>query len=251
MNQPIKPPRPLSYQTKHFQPKSGFFQAAVPPLTLSQLRLPGGQIEPYYYSLGVDSTIPFISLQGGGATQKTFTWGEMIEVMPGQTVTVKNESYMQGDIQINSGHDYAAKPERISLPVTTEFLSPDPFFPLIFGVSSFVSVFPADTRRCRRAYLKFQLQTNALNSVLFTFIGKPQKHSFPGIDSVTGAQTYTQFFSIPPATTAGSIPMGYGEVAIGSLEPMGLTDQVSFRVSFDPLTPPTFLNTLYFYCLEY
>lgn len=231
---------------KQFQPKTTYFAPGVAPLAKSNIVLPGGKEKPHYYCLGVDSTIPFVSLLGGGASQKIISWGEMIEVLPGQTVTVKNESYMQGDIVINSGHDFAAKPERISLPVTTKT---ENFVLVGVPVTRISSLFPADTRRCRRAYLRFQIQTGA-DALRITFTGKPQRHSFPGVDLVTGQQTYTQEFNIPPVTVAGGAPMGYG-ASLNSLEPMALTDQVHWNILFADATPPTFLNTLFMYSMEY
>src|SRR5258706_5191563 len=122
------------------QSQSNFFEAQVPPLQFAKsITLPGGK-----YSLGADSTIPFISLQGGGSSQKVFTWGELIEVPAGQKIQVKNESFMVGDIQINSGLDYANKPGKISLPVETN-TDVGAFFTTI------TPRFPADTRLCRRA----------------------------------------------------------------------------------------------------
>lgn len=234
------------------QPKNNFFQANVPPLSNSELKLPGGANEPWYYCLGVDSTIPYVSLQGGGASQKIFSWGEMIEVQPKQTVTVKNESFMLGDISINSGHDYAAKPERISLPVDINILDLE-IFPG-FTVRFITPKFPADTRRCRRGYLKYQIET-AASEVDITFTGKPIKHSFPAVDSVTGLQTYTQDYNIPPFTLDGEAPMGYGSNT-ELLTPMGFTDQVTWELlvqltSTDPNFVPANINTLFMYVLEY
>lgn len=231
------------------QPRNNFFQAAVPPLSNSEMKLPGGRSKPFYYCLGVDSTVPFVSLQGGGASQKIFSWGEMIEVLPGQTVIVKNESYMLGDIQINSGHDYAAKPERISLPVDIiQFQELGPFPITLFFTEP---KFPADTRRCRRAYLKYQIETQAAQ-VDITFTGKPIKHSFPAVDSITGIQTYTQNYTIPPFTLDGEAPMGYGSNS-EILTPMGFTDQVTWQIVYaggGAIVPP-FINTLFMYVLEY
>lgn len=235
------------------QPKNNFFQANVPPLSNTQLKLPGGKDEPWYYCLGVDSTIPYVSLQGGGASQKIISWNEMIEVQPKQTVTVKNESYMLGDISINSGHDFAAKPERISLPVDVniEIIDGGP------GVAAtrITPKFPADTRRCRRGYLKYQIESGNFN-MFFTFTGKPIKHSFPAIDSVTGQQTFTQLYQIQPFTIDGEAPMGYGSNA--NLEtPMAFTDQVTWELLYfsenddDPLFVAPDVNSLFFYVLEY
>ncbi len=235
------------------QPKNNFFISAVPPLSNSELKLPGGNDEPFYYCLGVDSTVPFVSLQGGGASQKIFSWGEMIEVQPKQTVTVKNESFMLGDISINSGHDYAAKPERISLPVDIDIVDFDNGGGLTFR--TITPKFPADTRRCRRGYLKFQIITGAA-FIDILFIGKPVKHSFPAVDSITGQQDYFNVFSIPPNTASGEAPMGYGSVN-NILTPMAFTDQVTFQMFFeiadanDPGFVPPFVNTLMMYCLEY
>ena len=242
-------PNPQIHSSLHIQPKSTFFAPAVKPLANSNIKLPGGKDKPYYYCLGADSTIPFISMQGGGAAQKIVTWGEMIEVLPGQTVTVKNESYMEGDISVNSGHDFAAKPARISLPVnTTEKLIPIPFGGFFVQLTS---TFPADTRTCRRGYLKFQIQT-ATQIVQIQFTGKPQKHSFIGTDLVTGLKTYTQDFEIPAFTQAGSAPMGYGaQNGLGNLEPMAFTDQVGWQLVYPQATPPAFINSLFFYVLEY
>ena len=241
-------PNPQIHSSLHIQPKSTFFAPAVKPLANSNIKLPGGKDKPYYYCLGADSTIPFISMQGGGAAQKVVTWGEMIEVLPGQTVTVKNESYMEGDISVNSGHDFAAKPARISLPVNTT----QQLVPTFGGVLVLLSsTFPADTRTCRRGYLKFQIET-AITPVQIRFTGKPQKHSFIGTDLITGLKTYTQEFISPAFTQAGSAPMGYGaQNGLGNLEPMAFTDQVSWQLVYGQVTPPVFINSLFFYVLEY
>lgn len=235
---------------KEFQPRNNFFQAAIPPLSNSEIKLPGGRNQPFYYSLGVDSTVPFVSLQGGGASQKVFSWGEMIEVLPGQTVIVKNESYMLGDIQINSGHDYAAKPERISLPVDVD-ITEEPIFS--GAIRTYRPKFPADTRRCRRGYLKYQIETR-LNQIDINFVGKPMKHSFPAVDLVTGQQTYTQTYSIIPFSLDGEAPMGYGSND-NLLTPMAFTDQVTWSLSTLIFTPDPdfdpFINTLFMYVLEY
>ena len=251
--QPASTSQAVSEQHLQLQPRSNFFQSAVTPLTNSKLQLPGGKTEPFYYCLGVDSTIPFISLQGGGASQKIFSWGEMIEVPPGQTVTVKNESYMLGDISINSGHDFAAKPERISLPVDINILD-DSSLPG-FVTRTITPKFPADTRRCRRGYLKFQIFTGS-DDFFIVFTGKPVKHSFPAVDTFTGKQTYTQFYDIPPFTSDGEAPMGYGSNS-NLLTAMAFTDQVTWSVTFQTVStqlgfqPPSLVNTLFMYVLEY
>lgn len=235
-----------SFQRKpHYVPPQGnFFAPSVPPLGLTDLRLSPGK-----YSLGVDSTIPFISLQGGGSSQKIISWGEMIEIPEGQTVTVKNESFMQGDIQINSGWDFAAKPERISVPVTVEDFVEVTEEGTLYGIQS---TFPADTRRCRRGYLAAQFYTGAANQFTVRFRGKPQKHSYPGTDSATNEKTYTEIVVFPGATVGGIIPMGFSSNRSGSgLEPMAFTDQVSFAMYRLGIANEPIVNDLFFYILEY
>lgn len=228
------------------QPRSNFFQPNVTPLSSSNLQLPGGKTEPFYYCLGVDSTIPFVSLQGGGVSQKVFTWGEMIEVPPGQTCTIKNESYMRGDIQVNSGHDYAAKPERISVPF--QITIDDTIFP---GFRIYSAPFPADTRRCRRAFLACNIAGGSASTGM-AFSGRNKKHSFPSVNNTGGPTGYDSGFSLPPFTNIDLIPMSYGGFDEGAYYPAGLTDQV-IPLIFSDLsdTIPVGVNALAFYVLEY
>jgi len=217
------------------QKQGNFFEAMVPPLALTNSL----KIGPGKYSLGVDSTIPFVSLQGGGSSQKIFTWGEMIEVFPGQLCTVKNESFMQGDIQINSGWDYAATPPKISLPVDTDVT-------VNGGVTNISGRFPADTRRCRRAYLKSQISTDTANGSL-TIIGKPNKHSYPATDGITGQNNYQKIIALIPFTSYSEFSLGFSFEET-EVTPMGLTDQVSFLFAFNE---GVVFNNVFFYVLEY
>jgi len=234
----------MTFKPQIIQTQGNFFEANIPPLAMSGLKLPQGK-----YSLGVDSTIPFISLNGGGASQKIFTWGEMIEVQEGQTVRVKNESFMRGDIQLNTGHDYAAIPPKISLPVLIENLpGAGPF-----GTTVVRGVFPADTRPCRRAYLRCQLQTQVNLIQEIVFLGKPQKHSYPATAIITGQNGYSKVIALVANTVYSEFSMGFGSDA-DQLTPMALTDQVSFELIFAPTSGPNVapsFNNVFFYVLEY
>lgn len=203
---------------KLVQKQNNFFIPAVTPLTTTSQRLPPG-----WYYLGADATVPFVTLIGGDSSQKTFTWGELIQVPEGQMVTVRNESYMKGDIQINSGMDYASKPDRIS---TLIDVTPNVFSTDINGntVITFSSIYPIDTRLCRKAYIVFtgnQTGDSSIN-IDFTYLNKKHSSTFqiPGINLI-----------IPPFTIPGVVPLGMWANTY-PLAPMALTDAVMFTVSY-------------------
>lgn len=226
----------------HLEAQNNYFIPNVPPLATTNQRLGGGK-----YCLGVDSTIPFVSFQGGGFAQKIISWGEMIEIPKGQTVTIKNESFMQGDISINSGHDFAAHPERISTPLLKKTISIDAFP----GVTFYTGTFSADTRRCRRAFLNFVIET-ALTPINLFFLGRSAKHSFPAIDNLAipgfGPFSYQSNLVIAPLTLDTSENMGYS-LGLNKDLPHGLTDKVDFYIA--DLDGTATISNLFMYVLEY
>jgi hypothetical protein len=229
------------------QKQQNYFQPAVPPLSNTTLRLPGGDpgMGPNYYSLGIQSTVPFVTLEGGGSSQKEFSWGELIEVKEGQQVTVKNSSYMKGDVEIVSGLNYSAKPERIS--VAVEMLGD----PLVPG-TQFRAAFPADTRRCRKAYFVCDVDVNA-DPLVIAIRGLNKKHSVTSeIDGTTfPVPAYFTGLTIAPNTTIGQIPLGFG-LAGGLIpnSPMALFDTAEFSLIV-PAIPFTINFPMFMYVLEY
>lgn len=234
--------KPLSSRR---QPLNSFFQPNVLPGAKSQISLSGGPNEPYYYSLGVGSTVPFVELIGSGGTPKIISWGEMIEVMPNENVVVKNASYMVGDIQINSGHDFAAKPERISTPIEVDITIVTP------GVLSTITPkFPCDTRRCRKAYLSFLMTTGAIDSAVLVIIGKNQQHSF--INSIIPKQ-YVEGVIVPPLSQLTVAGLGFGSNTSDLNLPMTLCDYATFTFSYNPVEASFYIpaTPLFFYTMEY
>ena len=226
------------------QKQKNFFDPNIAPLTKSKLRLPGGQPGQgsYYYSLGVQSTVPFVSLEGGGDSEKIFSWGELIEVEEGQQVTVTNSSFMFGDIEIISGLNYASKPERITVgvPIIGDITVPGTLIR---------SAFPADTRRCRRAYVAMSLSTD--DPILFGIRGLNVKHSlnFSLDGTLIPAPQYIRVITLPGATAIGVLPLGFGDTS-NDLLPMSLLDKSEFSFVV-PENPPTINYPLFTYILEY
>lgn len=226
------------------QPLSDYFRANVPPQQKTDLKLAGGGYGegPFFYSLGTQSTCPFISLEGGGLTQKIFTWGEMIQVDEGQQVTVKSETYHQGDIEIVGGHDYANQPQRITVPVQTTFTGGP--------AGGVVPLWPADTRRCRKAYLHFQMITAALpgGGVTTIFTGIADKHSFNTRQDGGLPNRYATTIISGAASLVGQLPMGFGFGLVPN-SPMALTDKTTFQIIFG--ADPPAISGVFMYSMEY
>lgn len=241
------------------QPLNTFFQQNVEPFQKSSIILSGGADRPYFYSLGNQSTVPFVRLQGSGGTQKEFTWGETVEVGPGQNVQVESASYMAGDIQIQSGADTANKPARTTIPVKTD---PDilAFEDLSEEVSVLSGVFPCDCRGARRAYLGCRL-ANVFNSTRIDIVGLNKQHSWTGgvISSVTAidppGKKYEESILFGSFDTTSQVPLGYGASYHDPGQPMTLADYVYWKFnagggSRNPDQPQPFFGS-WFYVLEY
>jgi hypothetical protein len=211
------------------QPLNTFFQQNVEPFQKSSIILSGGVDRPYYYSLGNQSTVPFVRLQGSGGTQKEFTWGETVEVLPGQNVQVESASYMAGDIQIQSGQDTQNKPGRISIPIQVDLPQEAPEYESQLQIRP---IFPCDCRGAKRAYLGCHMimasETGPTTTV--TFYGINKQHSWSG--KVPAAYTsvdptgkkYLSRVELAYATSYGLIPMGFQAELAPSDCPMTLAD---------------------------
>jgi hypothetical protein len=271
------------------QPKNTFFASNIKPGANANLHLSGGSNETYYYSLGNQSTVPFVQFQGSGGTQKTFTWGELIEVKAREQIQVFNASYMPGDIQIQSGHDYCNAPARVSVPIEvtladgvpiSTYLSLEPDGTVFYRFppgTIFNPTYPCDTRRCKNAYLSvdwftgLQLFGNPDNGQgnLFTIIGQNQQHSFipdvPPIPPVTSplyfatGKKYYQLIGLPSYVQLSLLPLGFNAFYSPSDNPMTLADYVFWQIqgSRTEEVPGAFPNSignlqpLFYYVLEY
>lgn len=194
--------------TTELQPYSSFQAINVPPGQETNLKLSGGETIPYRYSLGVNSSIPYIRLIGGNTSQKLFSWNEEIIVPPRQFVTVANASFHPGDIFMQSGVDPSAKPQRVTVPVTLNLVT-------VPGEDDyFEPAFPLDTRRARRAFVTgFANVANVLPNYPFYAIGisKGRSHATDPALSYEGGQPrarYTSLIDVPPFTQPGMLPLG-------------------------------------------
>ena len=243
---------------KEIQPQNLYIAENVDAQTESKLRLPGGKNESRWYSLGSQSTVPFVQFLGGGAVQKIFTWGEMVEVPPNQEVLVKNASLMRGDIIIVSGQDFAAKPRRITVPVTMFDANGNTGPWDDFSVANvIVPEFPCDTRNCHEAYLDIILLGGDLDDTqitvqcqysefLHTYTALPA--TLPGLTALWGKQNV-----LPPLTLTRRIPLGIAQdIGNWSSEPQSFLDVVDTVIVNSPAQGAVgYIGETGFYTLNY
>lgn len=156
--------------TQEYQPATSAFETNVQPDTVSGIILSGGRTIPFLYYLGANSTAPLVRLESP-TTSKELTWGDVVELPPGVAVSVRNISYMPGDVQIQSGRVPAPSPRRITVPVS---------FDAKFTVGDTIELrphFPCDTRRARRAYFAWGVPDIIGARVRFILRGFNQQHS--------------------------------------------------------------------------
>ncbi len=239
------------------QPLNTFFAQGVLPFQKSPIILSAGSDTPYYYSLGNQSTVPFIRLQGSGGTQKEFTWGETIEVLPGQNVQVQSASYMHGDIQIQSGKDIANRPRRItvSVPVTPYPANETGEAELL---ASITPLFPCDTRQARSAWLGCSIEVGAAEaSPILTIIGLNHQHSWladvPSFYAGTiepFGKKYAHPIPFQGGTSYHSIGLGFYAYDNPPDQPMHLPDFVTWRLDITD-DARSLIREIFFYTLEY
>lgn len=179
--------------TQERQPYSTFTALNVARDRETPIKLSGGKTIPFVYSLGINSTVPYVKLIGSSMGQKLFSWTEQIIVPAGEMVTVANGSYHPGDIWIQSGADPSALPARVTLAVgliQTEV-----------GKAQFQNVptYKLDTRRARRAFVQgFPDNSNAVD---FTAQGISRLRShfvLPSPPIEVRTPTFLSTISVPP-----------------------------------------------------
>lgn len=228
------------------QPYSSFSAFAIEPGKVSDLKLSGGRTIPYIYSLAVASSVPYVRLLGSSGGQKLFSWNEKILVPPGEMVTVQNASFHRGDIVIQSGWDPGAKPQRITVPVTFHSVPADALLGL---PAARAPDFPADTRRCRRAYVS-GFGATSMDPVQFNAIGIAKERSHV-IDTATSSEAfagpqYLTTISVPPFTEPGLLMLGNQAAPSDTIHQ--LLDATTFRWGNDAAETP---NGALYYVLEY
>jgi len=185
--------------TTEIQPYSSFQAINVGPNLPTGLRLTGGKTRPFVYSLGVNSTVPYIRLIGGSTSQKLFSWGEQIIVPPGEMVTVENASYHPGDVYLQSGADPAAIPARVTVPVG-----------LVNVNGAATGSFGVDTRRAKRAFVSGFAETTANEAIGITGYARERQHDVTiGFSYFATPIAYYLYFTyIPIGTFLGLMPLG-------------------------------------------
>lgn len=236
---------------EELQPRQTFFMPGVQPgQDAKDMRLSGGIREPFYYSLSSRSTVPYVTISGGTKSNKLLSWGEIIMVPPGEMLSVKNSSYHQGDIAINSGRDYVEIPTRVTVPVPLGVVAgPGP------GEVTRFATYPVDCRRAKRAYAT--IATLISSPGLVNILGVWRESSFNtsydiALDTGPSLPQYIEQVTIPAFTKFGLFPLG--KRAPDTITPMTLGDTAQFSFSYilaDLIADPTNKIDEAFYTLEY
>lgn len=208
------------------------------------------RLSPGVYSLSARSNIPFARLVGKGV-DKTFTWGETVEVPAGQLCSIYNASFHAGDLFINSGCDLDNKPSRITVPVPYTLPAPGTYWK---------PDYPGDVRTAKRAYLCMYAKSVPAPNTASThkLIGLMQDGSHNTQDIINffavdvGTGYYDEFF-IPGNTYFGMLPLGSQANLGDDTRPHALltTAKIWFDVNnidFIP-APPSGPNA--YYVMEY
>lgn len=234
-----------------FQPRTSFAVTGVDPGPGPErgdtgLRLPGGKTRPFHYSLSTRSTVPYVQFLGSGNSQKVFGWNELIEVPPGEMVSVFNASAHGGDIVINAGADQTTAPARVTIPV-----------PVIDNAAQgfWEAEWPVDTRRARRAFVAgirnpqdgvTDILVGATHQANGSFLHNPDAVSGGGEGSISQVISQQR---VDPDTQPSLVPLGIN-AGYGDDLPHALLDQVSLIVS--PNDPDVILrNGAILVVLEY
>lgn len=193
------------------------------------------QLTPGYYSLSTLSEVPYVSLVGNLGQEKTATWGEIFYINDGSNAIVINSSFHPGNIVLNGGHDFSAKPGRLTVP--TRFT--------LTGVNTYTTSITPDTRGAKRGWLF--CNTTAGAACVARKVGKAIERSHDTFDSVSPGPGYTFDESIAPGSQILQIAIGPSTVGVNN-DPMGLLDTAQItlvNVTVDPGTASAY------YVLEY
>jgi len=211
----------------------GTYELGYTPVgTLIQTPLNAG-----YYSLSSMSNVPYVSIVGSGGNEKTFSWGEIIYVAPGENARVKNASYHPGEITLNGGKDFCTMPGRITIPVSLTITNVPTF--------TFKTAFPLDTRRAKRAWL--YLNTVADVGCSCSKIGKAVRRAHNTTNTVSPGPGYTFVESIVAGSQVLQIALGASSTGTGN-DAMALLDTA--ELTMQNLTVDPRLASSY-YVLEY
>lgn len=210
------------------------------PLAPTGFTLSGGDTVPFVYSLGVNSTVPYVRVLTEGS-QKIFSWGEPIVVQPRVNATIVNASYHPGDIFIQSGSDPGAIPARVTIPVGLKYQN--------VAHTVLEGRFPVDVRRARRAFVAgFAVSTNAFKSFVVVAFARDRSHTitpaFAFGPPITAIYAWVQ--RIPPNTFMGLMSLGIERNPAGPAS--GLLDYIKF--GYSDTTTRSESGSVY-YVLEY
>jgi len=197
----------------------------------------GLNLGPGFYSLSTRGNVPFVQFRGADRQQKTFSWGEVIAVPEGKTVTVFNASYHTGDIFLNGGADWPTIPGRVTVPVQPTFETE--------GTNTIITVGPVDARRARSVWLMLSVTTNNVPGVR-------RGVRIKGSHDTGNQGTGSEWVDAAPVLFANGVYIPMGFRADTTVRPMTNLDTVELVSATVPSTDVPDQNAvLAYYTLEY
>lgn len=193
------------------------------------------QLTPGYYSLSTLSEVPYVSLVGNLGQEKTATWGEIFYINGGSNAVVYNASYHPGNIVLNGGHDFSAKPGRLTVPVTFKTVA----------AGTYTTNIPVDTRGAKRGWLYCNSTAGA--ACVARKVGSATERSHSTFNSLTPGPGYTFDESIAAGSQILQIALGYASNSVNN-DCMALLDTA--QITLVNVTVDPGLSSAY-YVLEY
>jgi hypothetical protein len=196
------------------------------------------QLSAGLYSLSTQSNIPYATLIGDGGTEKTFSWGEVVEVPDGGCSKIKNACFHEGNVVINSGADWGAKPARITVPVPLDYNA---------QTDIYRARFPADVRSARAAWLVVNIAADV--APIAAIVQGMVKRTFEHNTTANSPGGYTKTETIAAGTLLNYLPLGFGATGAEN-RAMALLD-TAHPISIGPVANFGAFNENAYYVMEY
>jgi hypothetical protein len=226
---------------------SAIFKAnGILPGADSQIRLPAGT-----YTLGSDSTVPFVKFIGSSFGEKVITWNEKVHIPKNENTRVVNASYHMGDIYITNDLESYTRPARITVPFDwsiplTEVEEGDTVTPAWNKPGRPIA--KADCRMARRVFAAVIITIGEdYDPGEIRIYGQQKLHSHLSAASLGLANGFAFPLFAAPNSTVYLMPLGY--VAPNNYSPMALLDTAWFDLTWAESGVQSYIGG--YYIIEY